>query len=49
VDYLPWLNTKLQTQYIGYQKFNGGTTNYDGSGRSASNNNTLYMLVWIAF
>jgi hypothetical protein len=49
LDYLPWLNTKLQTQYIGYQKFNGGTTNYDGSGRSASNNNTFYMLVWIAF
>jgi hypothetical protein len=48
-DYLPWLNTKLQTQYVGYQKFNGGTTNYDGSGRSASNNNTLYLLVWIAF
>ena len=49
VDYLPWLNTKLQTQYVAYQKFNGGTTNYDGSGRSASNNNTLYMLVWVAF
>ena len=49
VDYLPWLNTKLQTQYIGYQKFNGGTTNYDGSGRSASYNNTLYLLLWIAF
>jgi hypothetical protein len=49
LDYLPWLNTKLQTQYIGYQKFNGGTSNYDGNGRSASNNNTLYLLVWIAF
>jgi hypothetical protein len=48
-DYLPWLNTKLQTQYVGYQKFNGGTSNYDGSGRSASSNNTLYLLVWIAF
>jgi hypothetical protein len=49
VDYLPWLNTKLQTQYVGYQKFNGGTTNYDGSGRSASYNNTVYLLLWIAF
>ena len=49
VNYLPWLNTKLQAQYVGYQKFNGGTTNYDGSGRNASNNNTLYLLVWIAF
>jgi hypothetical protein len=49
LDYLPWLNTKLQTQYVGYQKFNGGSSNYDGSGRSASNNNTLYLLVWTAF
>jgi hypothetical protein len=49
VDYLPWLNMKLQTQYVGYQKFNGGTTNYDASGRNASSNNTLYLLLWTAF
>ena len=23
VNYLPWLNTKLQAQYVGYHKFNG--------------------------
>jgi hypothetical protein len=53
VNYLPWLNTKLQAQYIGYQKFNGQRGNipggYDGSGRTASNNNTLYLLVWLNF
>jgi hypothetical protein len=49
LNYLPWLNTKLQAQYIDYQRFNGGTSNYDGSGRSASNNNTLYVLVWLTF
>jgi hypothetical protein len=49
VNYLPWLNTKLQAQYVGYQKFNGQSTNYDGSGRSASNNSTLYVLVWLNF
>jgi hypothetical protein len=49
VNYLPWLNTKLQAQYIGYQKFNGQKTNYDGSGRNASNNNTTYLLVWLNF
>jgi len=53
VDYLPWLNTKLQAQYVGYQKFNGQSGNnpsgYDGSGRTASNNNTLYLLVWLNF
>ncbi len=53
VNYLPWLNTKLQAQYVGYQKFNGQNGNnpggYDGSARTASNNNTLYLLVWLNF
>jgi hypothetical protein len=49
VNYLPWLNTKLQLQYVGYQKFNGLSKNYDGSGRNASDNNTLYALVWLNF
>ncbi|MDP4175819.1 MAG: cytochrome C, partial [Bacteroidota bacterium] len=48
-DYLPWLNTKLALQYIAYNKFNGATSNYDGSGRNASDNNTLYLLAWVAF
>ena len=48
-DYLPWLNTKLALQYVAYNKFNGGTDNYDGSGRNASDNNTLYLLCWVAF
>jgi hypothetical protein len=49
VNYLPWLNVKLQLQYVGYEKFNGLKTNYDGSGRNASDNNTLYGLVWINY
>ena len=49
LNYLPWLNTKLQAQYVGYERFDGGSTNYDGSGRSASDNNTLYVLAWLAF
>jgi hypothetical protein len=49
VNYLPWLNTKLQAQYVGYKKFNGQSTNYDGSGRNASDNNTMYLLVWLNF
>ncbi|HLW25426.1 MAG TPA: hypothetical protein VKT22_13805 [Steroidobacteraceae bacterium] len=48
-DYLPFLNTKLTAQYTGYSKFNGGSTNYDGSGRSASDNNVLYLQLWISF
>jgi hypothetical protein len=46
---LPWLNTRFELQYVAYRKFNGGTTNYDGAGRSAKDNNTLYLLSWVAF
>lgn len=49
VNYLPWLNVKLQLQYVGYQKFNGLKTNYDGTSRNASDDNTLYGLVWINY
>jgi hypothetical protein len=49
INYLPWLNVKLQVQYVGYSKFNGAKTNYDGSGRNASDNNTIYALVWLAY
>jgi hypothetical protein len=49
VNYLPWLNVKLQIQYVGYEKFNGLKLNYDGTGRNASDNNTLYALVWLNY
>ena len=49
LDYLPWQNTKFALQYTAYTRFNGGSTNYDGSGRNASDNNTLYLLAWINF
>jgi hypothetical protein len=45
----PFLNLKLGVQYTVYTQFNGGTTNYDGFGRNASDNNTLYMFAWLAF
>lgn len=49
VTYLPWLNTQFALQYVIYNKFNGASTNYDGFGRNASDNNTLYVNSWIAF
>ncbi len=49
VDFLPWLNTKLGLQYTVYGKFNGSSHNYDGFGRNASDNNTLYIFLWTAF
>jgi hypothetical protein len=49
LNYLPWQNVKLALHYIAYQKFNGASSNYDGSGRNASDNNTLYLLGWFNF
>ena len=49
VNYLPWLNTKFAVQYTSYDKFNGGSSNYDGVGRSAHDNNTLYLLMWLSY
>ncbi len=49
VTYLPWLNTQFSVQYVMYGKFNGSSNNYDGSGRNASDNNTLYVVGWVVF
>ena len=51
LSYMPWLNTKFSIQYTGYSKFNGRSSDilYDGSGRRASDNNTLYFVAWIAY
>ncbi|MGA3001647.1 MAG: hypothetical protein ABSE20_07965 [Acetobacteraceae bacterium] len=45
----PWVNLKLGVQYTLYTQFNGGTSNYDGFGRAASDNNTLYVFAWLIF
>ncbi len=49
VNYLPWLNTKLSLQYTHYTQFNGAGTDYDGEGRNASDNDTLYLVLWFAY
>ncbi len=49
LDYLPWLNVKLAAQFTLFTKFNGASTNYDGTGRNASANNTVYLFAWLAF
>jgi hypothetical protein len=49
LNYLPWLNVKVSAQYTWYGRFNGASSNYDGVGRNASDNNTLYLLLWFAY
>ncbi len=45
----PYMNLKLGVQYTAYTQFNGGSDNYDGSGRNASDNNTLLVFAWMIF
>jgi hypothetical protein len=46
-DYLVTQNIKLMLQYVGYFNFNGLTTNIDGQGRFASDNNTLWLNLFV--
>lgn len=48
-SYWPVQNVDIAFQYNGYNQFNGGSTNYDGSGRNASDNNTSYLLIRYVF
>jgi len=45
----PWFNARLGLQYVWYDKFFGASTNYDGLGTNARDNNALYAYAWIAF
>lgn len=45
----PFLNWKLGLQYTVYTQFNGSGKNYDGFGRAASDNNTLFLFLWTVF
>jgi hypothetical protein len=45
----PVQNIDLSVNYTGYTKFNGATTNYDGANRNASDNNTVYVALWLNF
>jgi len=49
VSYWPWQNLQLGAQYTGYTRFNGASTNYDGAGRNASSNDTVYLDAKIIF
>lgn len=42
-------NLRLAVQYVHYFQFNGGIRNYDGFGRNAVGNDTVYLNGWLAF
>jgi len=47
--WLPVLNCKFFVENTFYPIFNGSVHNYDGSGRSASANDTLFAGIWLVF
>lgn len=60
IDYVPfgktanmqaasYFNLRFAVQYVAYTRFDGARKNYDGSGRNAGDNNTLYINTWLAF
>jgi hypothetical protein len=49
LTYNAWQNVRIGLQYTAYTKFNGLSRNYDGFGRAAADNNTLYTYLWFAF
>jgi len=45
----PYSNVKFDVQYTVYNNFDGSRNNFDGTGRNAPDNNTLYVEAWIVF
>ena len=40
---------RVGAQYTSFAKYNGASTNYDGFGRNAKDNNSLFLYVWAAY
>ncbi|HEY6896774.1 MAG TPA: hypothetical protein VI279_05890 [Rhodocyclaceae bacterium] len=47
--WLPVQYARVGVQYTWFTRFNGASSNYDGWGRSAKDNNTLFLYVWGAY
>jgi hypothetical protein len=49
VFWTPIQYLRVGVQYTAYGKFNGASKNYDGFGRNARDNNTLFVYTWLAY
>jgi len=48
-SFWPWLNFRIGLQYTHWNKFDGATTNFNGIGRNANDNNTFFAYIWTMF
>jgi hypothetical protein len=49
VFWMPLQYVRIGLQYTGYGKYNGRSHDYDGAGRNASDNNSLFLYLWGAY
>jgi hypothetical protein len=47
--WMPMQNLRVGLQYTAYTKYNGARANYDGFGRNARDNNSLFLYAWTAY
>jgi len=47
--WMPVQYVRIGAQYTAYSRYNGSATNYDGFGRNASDNNSLFVYMWMAY
>lgn len=47
--WIPVQYVRVGMQYTTYSKYNGAATNYDGLGRDAKDNNTVFFYIWGAY
>lgn len=48
-SFYPWLNARLGLSFTKYLTLNGATTNFDGLGHNAADNDTFLAYSWIMF
>ena len=46
VFWTPVQYARVGLQYTMFSKFNGASSNYDGAGRNAKDNNTIFLYIW---
>jgi hypothetical protein len=49
VFWTPVQYVRVGVQYFKFTQFNGSSSNYDGNGRNARDNNTLFIYIWGAY
>jgi hypothetical protein len=47
--WMPIQSLRVGLQYTTYSKYNGSSGNYDGLGRNAHDNNTMFAYTWVAY